>query len=549
MTPRSAHDRIAASPLFDADWYVARYAHVRQSGQDPAAHYLLVGAHLGYNPGPGFDTAGYLAANPDVAEAGVNPLLHFEQFGRREGRSWRGSLPCASDTIKERLQAMLDATSPGLGFSAPPAPALRTADQLADYAILTPTGDRAAFFNRCLHMVLGQSLQPREWIIVDDGRIPLNDQMVLPDWATHVRRTPAPQDPPHSLSVNLPAALAHVTCDRVLIFEDDDWYAPLYAEYLLPLLDELDLVGLSHVRYYLLRAGMWKSATLPHHTAFAQSAFRRGHAWDHLLAVCATNFPEVRERGVLDRYWWHSFEGRKRLVPDHPGLHLGIKGGFGRAGLAEGHRTDDPGYGPDGDGAGLRRTLGPDIAYYRRWQNRWRRPYALYTTVSGTDPLPDPPPGAADLFDLYAFCDRDLPPGSPWEAIPFDTCAGDPALRVLRPRVLPHLYFPDYEWSLWIDPAAPPASSVGTWIAAAIKARTPLACPASGLTALVRRHTDPDVARAMTLWWQDILTGQQSGEGTGLTQAAKHVGLTTCHIPEGGLTASSIAPAMPRAAD
>ena len=80
-------ERVRASPIFDAEWYLAAYDDVRDSGVDPAAHYLSDGAREGRDPGPAFSTQYYLAHAPDVAEQGVNPLLHYLGDGAHEGRN------------------------------------------------------------------------------------------------------------------------------------------------------------------------------------------------------------------------------------------------------------------------------------------------------------------------------------------------------------------------------------------------------------------------------------------------------------------------------
>jgi hypothetical protein len=77
---------IRNSPLFDADWYMARYADVAAAGIDPAVHYLETGWKEGRDPGQSFSTTSYLRLNPDVARANINPLLHFIKFGCSEGR-------------------------------------------------------------------------------------------------------------------------------------------------------------------------------------------------------------------------------------------------------------------------------------------------------------------------------------------------------------------------------------------------------------------------------------------------------------------------------
>ncbi len=77
---------LRASPLFDADWYAARYAEAIGAEHDAVLHYLLAGAREGLDPGPAFSTEAYQAANPDVAAAGLNPLAHYLAHGQAEGR-------------------------------------------------------------------------------------------------------------------------------------------------------------------------------------------------------------------------------------------------------------------------------------------------------------------------------------------------------------------------------------------------------------------------------------------------------------------------------
>jgi hypothetical protein len=78
---------VAASPLFDRDWYLANNPDVATAKLNPVYHYLRYGAREGRAPGPHFSGQAYKRANPDVADSGENPLLHFIRVGAREGRS------------------------------------------------------------------------------------------------------------------------------------------------------------------------------------------------------------------------------------------------------------------------------------------------------------------------------------------------------------------------------------------------------------------------------------------------------------------------------
>lgn len=80
----SGADRIAASGLFDGEWYLGRYTDVAEFEYPPLLHYMVYGALEGRSPGPDFDSKLYLARYPDVA--GLNPLLHYLDHGRNEGR-------------------------------------------------------------------------------------------------------------------------------------------------------------------------------------------------------------------------------------------------------------------------------------------------------------------------------------------------------------------------------------------------------------------------------------------------------------------------------
>lgn len=75
------------SPLFDATWYVSRYADGPAAIRDPVGDYLLRGASLGRDPGPDFDTVWYLMKHTDVRIDLINPLVHYIRYGAEEKRA------------------------------------------------------------------------------------------------------------------------------------------------------------------------------------------------------------------------------------------------------------------------------------------------------------------------------------------------------------------------------------------------------------------------------------------------------------------------------
>ena len=118
----AANRALKASPLFDREWYIARYQHLLRDQPDPYVHFIVEGnaadlsphpifdvafyrrtndvpkgesaiSHFlrlgwkdGRDPGPSFGMEDYELRNPDVKAEKMNPLLHYLALGRFEGR-------------------------------------------------------------------------------------------------------------------------------------------------------------------------------------------------------------------------------------------------------------------------------------------------------------------------------------------------------------------------------------------------------------------------------------------------------------------------------
>lgn len=77
---------LAASGLFQPEWYLATYTDLAFIEIDPVIHYYDYGSAEGRRPNPYFDAQWYLDRYPDVAETGLPPLLHYVLHGDAEGR-------------------------------------------------------------------------------------------------------------------------------------------------------------------------------------------------------------------------------------------------------------------------------------------------------------------------------------------------------------------------------------------------------------------------------------------------------------------------------
>lgn len=74
---RSERYRIAASGLFDADWYLQHNPDVHAAGQDPLKHYQRAGGHEGRDPSERFDTLAHLQQHPELLHTRQHPLMHY----------------------------------------------------------------------------------------------------------------------------------------------------------------------------------------------------------------------------------------------------------------------------------------------------------------------------------------------------------------------------------------------------------------------------------------------------------------------------------------
>lgn len=76
---------VRESPLFNADWYMARHLDVARSDLAPDLHYVRHGGPEGRPPSLHFDPAFYRSEMPEANGPDVDPLIHFLLFGRAAG--------------------------------------------------------------------------------------------------------------------------------------------------------------------------------------------------------------------------------------------------------------------------------------------------------------------------------------------------------------------------------------------------------------------------------------------------------------------------------
>lgn len=145
-------------------------------------------------------------------------------------------------------------------------------DQLSDVLLLTPTRDRPLAFSFCERWMARQTYAGDVcWLVVDDGQSPVSPSM----GQTHLC-IPYRARRKSTLADNLLSASPIVSCyEKVIVIEDDDWYAPNYVETILKWLYLSHLVGIKHARYYNLKSLHFFENENEVHSSLCTTAFRR----------------------------------------------------------------------------------------------------------------------------------------------------------------------------------------------------------------------------------------------------------------------------------
>lgn len=218
------------------------------------------------------------------------------------------------------------------------APVVRRARVRGRITAITPTGDRPLPVRLCAEWMAHQTRRVDEWIVVDDGREPMKP---IPG-TKHIRREPRKDDPKFTLDMNIEAALPHITGDKILIIEDDEYYAPGYVDAMSRRLDQYEVVGIMNSRYYHLPTGGVCINPNTGHASLAQTGFRGSFLPTFEALVLEGSHP----RWLDDRMWAHiqarrSGDGKIDFLlfsDDDAPLYVGMKGLPGRSGIGAGHK-------------------------------------------------------------------------------------------------------------------------------------------------------------------------------------------------------------------
>lgn len=208
-----------------------------------------------------------------------------------------------------------------------------------EFTVITPTGDRPVAFGLCRRWMNQQTVKPTQWIIIDDGK-KQKLQLKLPkEYEQLLRREPQSNDPKHTLVKNIELALQYVTTDKVIFWEDDEYYAPTYLEIMLEQLKKAAIVGMGCAKYYHLPTGGYELHGNMKHASLSQTAFNMS-----VINIIKKCVDMGMEKDWLDCNIWREAVEKKSMTSlifrdSEIPTFVGIKGLPGRFGIGIGHNA------------------------------------------------------------------------------------------------------------------------------------------------------------------------------------------------------------------
>lgn len=205
--------------------------------------------------------------------------------------------------------------------------------------VITCTGDREICLNLLTKWMDCQTMKPERWLIVDDGKTPISQEIMdmFPKFVEYIRREPVVGEPQFTLNLNMLKALSNVKEEKIIFWEDDEYYAPRYIETISKNLDSFDAVGVGKSRYYYLPSFKYYVHNNMDHASLAQTAINY-NLIDKLIEFSSGNDPFIDIK-----IWQYVFASslKKNLIDDNINnqfLYVGMKGMPGRSGIGSGHR-------------------------------------------------------------------------------------------------------------------------------------------------------------------------------------------------------------------
>lgn len=205
-------------------------------------------------------------------------------------------------------------------------------------SVITCTGFRPEAFNLCKRFLGRQTWNgPIQWIVVTDQ--PDFPKILPPKENITVEHVKAKRNWTEGFNTqrfNMEHALRKVEGQFVIIFEDDEFYAPNYIQTCMDLLRFADIVGEGNSKYYHVGIPGFKEMANIRHASLCQTALRSSQL---PLLKAAVDSGEL----YFDIKLWETAREKKvpTLIRSDSNLVIGMKGMPGRGNIGAGGRLRD----------------------------------------------------------------------------------------------------------------------------------------------------------------------------------------------------------------
>jgi hypothetical protein len=225
---------------------------------------------------------------------------------------------------------------------------------------ITLTGARPEAFKLCERYVARQTLQPHQWIVMDDE----TPQTVCTAGQEYIFCPRFKGRMSLLNKVEFLISSGKVAGDGLVFIEDDDWYSPNWLKFCSDQLEHNDMIGEGMTVYYNVRNRYWIQFNNTKHSSLCSTAIRTEQL-PGVLELCDT---KTNKDPFLDQRIWLDNGGMKcrKFVypPNGDRLVIGIKGMPGRVGYCIGHGIWENGAITDGGLVKLRSLIGRDTDLY-----------------------------------------------------------------------------------------------------------------------------------------------------------------------------------------
>jgi hypothetical protein len=227
--------------------------------------------------------------------------------------------------------------------------------------ILTAACYRPEAWTLCEKYMARQTVQPFQWIVIDDGEIPT--QCTMGQEYIYRPEFRGVESLKHKVRLAITGRM--IKGDALCFIENDDWYHPRWLEFCAKQLETYDLIGEGKAIYYHAKGRWWVQHNNMGHASLCATAIK-AHQLQFVTGSCS-----VPDRWIDDILWGKPVPNKMVFDPIHTNrghpMTVGIKGMPGTIGYGTQHVQRPSDAVSDNELHFLRQLIGDDAAEYERF--------------------------------------------------------------------------------------------------------------------------------------------------------------------------------------